>query len=261
VKTAKDILSFWFDRAGPKKWYQKSDSFDALIRTEFEETALQLAGDLSRGAPHDWEDDSDSHLALIIALDQFPRNMYRGTQAAFAWDPLALNVAKRLVAKNHDLKISQDRRAFAYMPYMHSENLIDQDELDVICIPGGPGARAQLKNKNVINWVSETAKTCDWVTSVCTGSMILAKAGLTRGKRISTFCAAFDEFKALGLDGELQPNVRYVRDGNLVTSAGVSAGIDMALWLTGQMFSPAFSRDVARGMQYDPAPPYLADVE
>ena len=141
------------------------------------------------------------------------------------------------------------------------KSMADVTELDVICIPGGPGARAQLKNKNVTNWVSETAKTCDWVTSVCTGSMILAKAGLTHGKRISTFWAAFDEFIALGLDGKLQPNVRYVRDGNLVTSAGVSAGIDMALWLTGQMFSPAFSRDVARGMQYDPAPPYLADVE
>ena len=133
MKTAKDILTFWFDRAGPKKWYQKSDSFDALIRTEFEETALQLAGDLSRGAPHDWEDDSDSHLALIIALDQFPRNMYRGTQAAFAWDTLALNVAKRLVAKNHDLKISQDKRAFVYMPYMHSENLTDQDDCVALC--------------------------------------------------------------------------------------------------------------------------------
>ena len=139
--------------------------------------------------------------------------------------------------------------------------MADVRSLDVICIPGGPGARVQLNNKAVIDWVARTAKTCEWVTSVCTGSMILSKAGLTAGKRISTYWAAFDEFKSLGLDGELQPNVRYVRDGNLVTSAGVSAGIDMALWLTGQMFSPAFARSVARGMQYDPAPPYLNDVE
>lgn len=133
--------------------------------------------------------------------------------------------------------------------------------LDVICIPGGQGARAQIKNETVISWVQKTAPTCEWVTSVCTGSFILAKAGLTIGKRLSTFWGAFDEFKNLGLPGELVPHVRYVRDGNVVTSAGVSAGIDMALWLTGQMFTPTFARQVQRGMQYDPAPPYTADTE
>ena len=137
----------------------------------------------------------------------------------------------------------------------------DVSALDVICIPGGQGAREQIKNKAVIEWVRNVAPTCEWVTSVCTGSFILSKAGLTKGKRMSTFWAAFDEFENLGLEGELVPHVRYVRDGNVVTSAGVSAGIDMALWLTGQMFSPAFARRVQRGMQYDPAPPYAADVE
>lgn len=137
----------------------------------------------------------------------------------------------------------------------------DISKLDIVCIPGGQGARVQIQNEAVVNWVRDTAKSCEWITSVCTGSMILSKAGLTTGKRISTFWGAFDEFKALGLDGDLQPNVRYVRDGNLLTSAGVSAGIDMALWLTGQIFSPAFARDVTRAMQYDPAPPYRADVE
>lgn len=139
--------------------------------------------------------------------------------------------------------------------------MADVSELDVICIPGGQGARAQIKNEAVLNWVRKIAPTCEWVTSVCTGSFILSKAGLTKGKRISTFWGAFDEFKQLGLEGELIPHVRYVRDGNVVTSAGVSAGIDMALWLTGQMYSPAFARRVQRGMQYDPAPPYTADVE
>jgi len=71
---------------------------------------------------------------------------------------------------------------------------------------------------------------------------------------------AFEEFKTLGLEGELIPEVRYVRDGNVVTAAGVSAGIDMALWLTGQMFDPSFARSVQRAMQYDPAPPYAGDV-
>ena len=138
--------------------------------------------------------------------------------------------------------------------------MTDISKLDVILLPGGPGARAQIKNDAVISWVKSVAPSCEWVTSVCTGSFILAKAGLTKGKRISTYWGAFEEFKTLGLDGELVPKLRYVRDGNVVTSAGVSAGIDMALWLTGQMFSPAFARLVQRGMQYDPAPPYTADV-
>jgi len=138
--------------------------------------------------------------------------------------------------------------------------MTDIDKLDVICIPGGQGARAQINKHAVINWVKKVAPTCEWVTSVCTGSFILAKAGLTKGKKMSTYWGAFEEFKQLGLEGELLPHVRYVRDGNLVTSAGVSAGIDMALWLTGQMFTPTFARAVQRGMQYDPAPPYQAEV-
>ena len=138
--------------------------------------------------------------------------------------------------------------------------MTDIEGLDVICIPGGPGARVQIKNEAVMNWVKAMAPTCEWVTSVCTGSFILAKAGLTKGKKMSTYWGAFDEFEKLGLEGNLIPDVRYVRDGNLVTSAGVSAGIDMALWLTGQIFDPTFARAVQRGMQYEPAPPYQAEV-
>ncbi len=127
MKSPNDILTFWFDEAGPSKWYKKSDAFDARVRSEFEDTAIELAGGLSRRALHKWEENTSSALALIITLDQFPRNMYRNTKAAFAWDPLALSAAKRLVAKNHDLKIIQSRREFVYMPYMHSEDLADQD--------------------------------------------------------------------------------------------------------------------------------------
>lgn len=140
-------------------------------------------------------------------------------------------------------------------------SMSDISTLDVICVPGGQGSRAQLQNTHVLDWIKSIAAKCEWVTSVCTGAFILAKADLTHGKRLATYWGAFDEFQRLELPGELIPKVRYVRDGNLVTSAGVSAGIDMALWLTGQMFSPAFARKVQRGMQYDPAPPYAADTE
>lgn len=133
MKTAENILEFWFETSGPSLWYKRSDAFDAKIRQEFETTAIGLAGQLMRKAPHEWEAQSRSALALIIALDQFSRNMYRGTKAAFAWDPLALGAAKRLTANNHDLDIPQGQRAFVYMPFMHSENLADQNRCVELC--------------------------------------------------------------------------------------------------------------------------------
>lgn len=127
MATDQDILNFWFVESGPKKWFQKSDAFDAQIRTRFEDSAVALARQTSDG-PHIWEDRPDSTLALIIALDQFPRNMYRDTPAAFAWDSLARDVSDRMVDKGWDLKINQDRRAFVYMPYMHAEDLNFQNK-------------------------------------------------------------------------------------------------------------------------------------
>ena len=122
IVTADDILAFWFDQAGPKRWYKVSDGFDAEIRALFEDTAIALAaGEI------DWPQTPQSCLAMIIALDQFPRNMYRGTSAAFAWDRLALKKARMVVDKGWDLKINQERRAFIYMPFMHSEDMKMQD--------------------------------------------------------------------------------------------------------------------------------------
>ena len=151
MKTVSDILVFWFEESGPKKWYQKSDEFDAHIRREFEVTAIDLAGSLLRQAPHKWESDVNGALALIIALDQFSRNMYRGTKAAFAWDDLALGAAKRLIAKNYDLKIPQTRRAFVYMPYMHSENLADQESCVALI-------DQRLESKNTLHHAREHRK-------------------------------------------------------------------------------------------------------
>lgn len=133
MKTPDAILDFWFKDAGPSYWFKSSDAFDARIRREFEPTAIDLAAALSRSAPHPWETTPDGSLALIIALDQFSRNMYRGTRAAFAWDGLALGAAKRMTKRNLDLKIEQSRRAFIYMPYMHSENANDQARCVALC--------------------------------------------------------------------------------------------------------------------------------
>lgn len=122
-----DILNFWFVEAGPKTWYKKSDAFDAEIRMKFENISIDLAAKASKG-PHPWEGRIESSLALIIALDQFSRNMYRDTPAAFAWDSAANEASKRMIDKGWDLSLEQERRAFVYMPLMHSEDISDQNK-------------------------------------------------------------------------------------------------------------------------------------
>lgn len=133
-------------------------------------------------------------------------------------------------------------------------------KLDVLLIPGGQGTRAEINNKPLMDWVTKVSATCEWVTSVCTGSLILTAAGPAKGKRVTTHWAFIDTLRARNEASEVLDKVRYVRDGNVVTSAGVSAGIDMALWLTGQLHGEDHARFTQLGMQYDPAPPYAAAV-
>ena len=132
--------------------------------------------------------------------------------------------------------------------------------LDVILVPGGQGTRSEVDNPVLIGWLKKIAPSCEWVTSVCTGSLLLHGAGLTPGKRITTHWRFVEELRERAGGVTVLDGLRYVRDGNLVTAAGVSAGIDMTLWLVGQMHSPELARQVQRRMQYDPAPPYAAEV-
>jgi transcriptional regulator GlxA family with amidase domain len=131
-------------------------------------------------------------------------------------------------------------------------------KLDVIVIPGGQGTRVEVENKKLLDWIAKIAKTCTWVTSVCTGAMLLTAAGPARGKRVTTHWAFVESLRERKEASEVLADARYVQDGNVVTAAGVSAGIDMALWLVGQWHDPEFARQVQRFMEYDPAPPYAA---
>jgi transcriptional regulator GlxA family with amidase domain len=136
----------------------------------------------------------------------------------------------------------------------------DHPGLDVLLVPGGQGTRREVKNEALLAWIARTAASSTWITSVCTGALLLAAAGPAKGKRVTTHWGFVSELRTRGEAAEVLENVRYVRDGNVVTAAGVSAGIDMALWLVGQMHGPALARQVQRAMEYDPAPPYAADV-
>jgi transcriptional regulator GlxA family with amidase domain len=138
--------------------------------------------------------------------------------------------------------------------------LADAPALDVVLVPGGQGTRREVDNPRVIGWLRELAPGLQWITSVCTGSLLLCEAGLAAGRRVTTHWAFVETLRKRYPDVSVLEKVRYVRDGNLCTAAGVSAGIDMALWLTGQVWGVETARQTQRNMEYDPAPPYTAEV-
>lgn len=131
--------------------------------------------------------------------------------------------------------------------------------LDVLVVPGGRGVRRELDNDVLLGWLRRRAEEAVWVTSVCTGAGLLVKAGIAREKRVTTHWTWLETLKGVG-PCEVLSGVRYVRDGKVVTAAGVSAGIDMALWIVGQTMGIAAARETQRMIEYDPAPPYAADV-
>jgi uncharacterized protein (DUF924 family) len=127
-----DVLAFW-RAAGPDKWFAKDDAFDASIRDKFLAThEAAAAGRLS-----DWETTADGALALIITLDQFPRNMFRGSGRIYAADPIAREVTKRAIARGFDQGFSAIERAFFYLPFEHSEDLADQERAVALFRAGG----------------------------------------------------------------------------------------------------------------------------
>ncbi|HET7888729.1 MAG TPA: DUF924 family protein [Bradyrhizobium sp.] len=116
-----DVLAFWRE-AGPERWYTRDDAFDASLRERF----LDLWQEAVAGRLSSWEDSDDGTLALVIVLDQFPRNMFRGTAQAFASDGRAREVAARALGRGVDQRVQPPMRQFLYLPFMHSEELADQ---------------------------------------------------------------------------------------------------------------------------------------
>lgn len=120
--SAAEVVSFWHE-AGPDRWFNKDAAFDQQIRERFLTTyETAAAGGLSR-----WEETAQSVLALLILLDQFPRNMFRGEARAFATDPLARAVAAGAIVRGFDSQVPTELRGFFYLPFEHSEDLADQE--------------------------------------------------------------------------------------------------------------------------------------
>ena len=120
--TPDEVLDFWFKR-DRKAWFEKNPAFDEEIRARF----LPICDAAQDGRLDYWKNEPKSCVALVILLDQFPRNMFRGSARAFASDPLALDAARAIVDQGWDKALSPDERMFAYLPFEHSEALVDQE--------------------------------------------------------------------------------------------------------------------------------------
>ena len=135
----------------------------------------------------------------------------------------------------------------------------DAPALDVILLPGGLGSRKAMDDPQMIDFVRKAGEKAGWVTSVCTGAMLLHRAGFLYGRRATTHWGAIWELRSLG-DVEVLEDARWVVDGNVVTSAGVSAGIDMALYLVSLLKDASTARAVQKMMEYYPKPPTFEEA-
>lgn len=127
--------------------------------------------------------------------------------------------------------------------------------MDVLVYPGGKGTRSHLEDDTVLSWLRGQAEAGDVVLSVCTGALPLARAGLLRERRATTHWAALELLAELDPTIEVDPEARFVDTGDIITAAGVSAGIDAALHLVARLAGEDRAREVKRYAQYDPQPP------
>jgi uncharacterized protein (DUF924 family) len=121
--TPRDIIKFWFEDTKPEQWFKKDEQFDRELTIKYAE----LHEDIISDKKNVWMNDANGSLALILVLDQFSRNMFRDTPKAFKSDKFALKIAKNAIEKGFDKKVTEEKKQFFYMPFMHSESIKEQE--------------------------------------------------------------------------------------------------------------------------------------
>ena len=146
------------------------------------------------------------------------------------------------------------KRTETQMLALTADSTLDElPDPEVIVVPGGFGTRALMEDETMIAWLRRAHETSSWTTSVCTGSLLLAAAGILDGLEATTHWMAFD---TLALHGARPVSQRVVRQGKVITAAGVSAGIDMALTLAALIAGEEYAQAIQLGIEYDPQPPF-----
>jgi uncharacterized protein (DUF924 family) len=141
---AQALLAFW-RAAGPERWFKKDPAFDQAFRDQF----LVAHEAVARGELDDWSESAEGLLALLLLLDQFPRNAFRGSPRMFETDAKALELANEALQRGFDKAVAPDLRNFFYLPYMHSERLADQDQA-VKLTAGGDNLRWAVLHRDII---------------------------------------------------------------------------------------------------------------
>ncbi|MFJ1596068.1 DJ-1/PfpI family protein [Streptomyces sp. NPDC088261] len=188
---------------------------------------------------------------MQIAILLFDR--FTALDAVGPYEILARTPGARTVfVAEHTGPVANDQGSLSLVA---ERTLAEVTRPDIVVVPGGPGQGAQMENETVLGWLRAVDATTTWTTSVCTGSLLLAAAGLLTGRRATTHWLSLDRLAGLGAEptGE-----RVVFDGKYVTAAGVSSGIDMGLSLLGRIAGDRVAQSVQLMTEYDPQPPYDA---
>jgi transcriptional regulator GlxA family with amidase domain len=191
--------------------------------------------------------DGAMHTAILIfekltALDAV--GPYEVLRSVPGWEVSFVGLEKGTVRTDSgQLGLSVDR------------TLDEVTEPDIVLVPGGEGNRPLMSDERVLSWLRQVDESTKWTTSVCTGSLVLAAAGLLEGRKATGHWMYLEPLRGLGAD---PVGGRFVEDGKTITAAGVSAGIDMALHLVGRETTPEIAQAVQLGIEYDPQPPYDA---
>lgn len=159
-----------------------------------------------------------------------------------------VNINIKLISKNLEPVLSVTGLSFT--PTFNYENC---GHLDVLCIPGGKGVNALMENQNTISFIQKVAPNLRYLTSICTGSMVLGAAGLLKGKKATSHWGCID---LLASFGAIASKNRIQRDGNIITAGGVTSGIDFGLTIVAELYGEAIAKKIQLQLQYDPQPPF-----
>jgi transcriptional regulator GlxA family with amidase domain len=191
-----------------------------------------------------------SRIVLIMLFDDVDTLDFCGPLEVFsitgqrATGPVPFTVTT--VAERRQPAITT-RSGLSVTPYYTYQNAL---QADILVIPGGPGARHELKTAATLDFVRQQAKKAELIFSVCTGALLLGAAGLLNGLAATTHHTAFDELAALAPDCQIVRDRRYVDNGAVITSAGITAGIDASLYVVQRLLGAEAARETARHMEY-----------